>query len=129
VAPAAPQHQDAHPARVSVETGILGTAHTAVNRGYYTGIARDCVGCRPETMPVRYDAPMKRTMLSLPDDMMALLEREARRRDLSVSEVVRQALTAHFGSFPDQPRQLPFAALGHSGHRHTAHDLDAILVE
>jgi Arc/MetJ-type ribon-helix-helix transcriptional regulator len=68
---------------------------------------------------------MKRTTISLPDELAATVEREARRRRSSVSEIVRTALAAHFHL--DQPRRLPFESLGSSGHRHTARDAEEIL--
>jgi Arc/MetJ-type ribon-helix-helix transcriptional regulator len=70
---------------------------------------------------------MKRTTISLPDDLARALEREARRRSTSVSEVTRDALAKHFGLTPGEPRELPFAALGHSGHQTTARDMEDLL--
>lgn len=72
---------------------------------------------------------MKRTTLALPDDLAQALDREARRRQCSVSEVVRQALSAQLGFGSEQPRDLPFIALGNSGYRHTARDAEEILSE
>jgi len=72
---------------------------------------------------------MKRTTISLPDDVASLLQREARRRDTSVSEVTRQALLAYFGLTEAGPRHIPFAALGSSGHKHTARDLEEVLAD
>jgi Arc/MetJ-type ribon-helix-helix transcriptional regulator len=68
---------------------------------------------------------MRRTTISLPDDLAQAVEREAGRRRTSVSEIVRTALTAHLHL--DQPRRLPFESLGSSGHRHTARDIEEIL--
>ena len=70
---------------------------------------------------------MKRTTVTLPDDLAGALEREARRRRLSVSHVTREALAAHLGLAGGERRRLPFAALGASGHRTTARDLEEIL--
>ena len=70
---------------------------------------------------------MKRTTISLPDEVAQRLKREALRHNTSLSEVVRQALLAHFGLAGEQPRRLPFAVLGASGERHTARDLEQIL--
>jgi Arc/MetJ-type ribon-helix-helix transcriptional regulator len=70
---------------------------------------------------------MKRTTVSLPDDLAQALEREARRRSTSVSEVTRDALTKHFGLTPGEPRDLPFAALGRSGHATTGRDIEELL--
>jgi Arc/MetJ-type ribon-helix-helix transcriptional regulator len=68
---------------------------------------------------------MKRTTISLPDDLAGIVEREARRRHISVSEVVRAAITTHFKL--DEPRELPFANLGSSGHTDTSERVDEIL--
>jgi Arc/MetJ-type ribon-helix-helix transcriptional regulator len=70
---------------------------------------------------------MKRTTVTLPDELAGALEREARRRRVSVSQVTREALTAHFGLAGEKPRALPVATLGASGHRTTARDLEEIL--
>jgi Arc/MetJ-type ribon-helix-helix transcriptional regulator len=69
---------------------------------------------------------MKRTTISLPDDVAAALQREASRRRTSVSEVVRLALATHLKH--PQERVLPFEALGDSGSKHnTARDMEEIL--
>jgi Arc/MetJ-type ribon-helix-helix transcriptional regulator len=70
---------------------------------------------------------MKRTTIALPDDIAAALDREAHRRRASVSEVARTALAQHLGLSGDQPRALPFAELGRSGHRTTARDMETLL--
>jgi Arc/MetJ-type ribon-helix-helix transcriptional regulator len=70
---------------------------------------------------------MKRTTVSLPDDLAAALAREAQRRNRSVSEITREALATHLGLRADQPRDVPFAALGRSGHRTTARDMEELL--
>ena len=70
---------------------------------------------------------MKRTTISLPDDMASALSREARRRRRSVSEVAREALASHLGLLADTPREIPFAALGGSGHSTTAQDIEELL--
>ena len=72
---------------------------------------------------------MKRTTISLPDDLASALAREAVRRRVSVSEVTRDALAAHLGLSADTPRDLPFAALGASGQRTTARDFETALEE
>jgi len=69
---------------------------------------------------------MKRTTISLPDDLAQALDREARRRHASASEIARTALAQHLG-LGDSPRELPFAALGRSGHRTTARDMEKLL--
>jgi hypothetical protein len=70
---------------------------------------------------------MTRTTVTLPDDLAALLAREARRHDTSVSDVVRRAVSAFLGVSGSGRRELPFAALGRSGRRHTARDAEKIL--
>lgn len=72
---------------------------------------------------------MKRTTITLPDELATAIEREAGRLRLSVSEVTRRALAAHFGLAGDEPRRVSFAALGDSGYRHTARDLEEILAD
>ncbi len=69
---------------------------------------------------------MKRTTISLPDPLATAVEREARRRRVSVSYVVREALTAQLGT-SSGVRALPFAALGRSGHRSTARNFEEVL--
>jgi len=69
---------------------------------------------------------MKRTTITLPEDLAGALEREAHRRRVSVSQVAREALSAHLG-FSEERRDLAFAALGASGHRTTARDIEEIL--
>jgi Arc/MetJ-type ribon-helix-helix transcriptional regulator len=69
---------------------------------------------------------MKRTTITLPDDLALMLAREARRRDTSVSHVVRQALAEHLQP-TRAPHRLGFVAIGRSGKRHTASDAEAIL--
>jgi hypothetical protein len=70
---------------------------------------------------------MLRTTVSIPDELGVVLNREARRRNISVSSLVRDALGAYLGLGGTEPRQLPIAALGRSGRRHTARDAEKIL--
>lgn len=70
---------------------------------------------------------MKRTTISMSDDLAAALAREARRRNRSASEIARQALAEHLGLSAERPRELPFAALGRSGHPNTARDMEELL--
>jgi predicted transcriptional regulator len=72
---------------------------------------------------------MKRTTISLPDDLASALAREARRRNSSASEIARAALARHLGMVADQPREVPFAALGRSGRHTTARDMEELLAE
>jgi hypothetical protein len=70
---------------------------------------------------------MKRTTVTLPDDLAAAVARTADRRRVSVSQLTREALAAHLGLAETGLRALPFAALGSSGHRSTARDLEDLL--
>jgi hypothetical protein len=70
---------------------------------------------------------MKRTTLSLPDDLADALAREARRRSTSASAIARDALSKHLRLVPTEARPLPFAAVGHSGHRSTGRDMEELL--
>jgi predicted transcriptional regulator len=70
---------------------------------------------------------MRRTTISLPDDMAQALDREARRQGTSVSAVAREALTERLRLRAGQTRDLPFAALGRSGERDTARRAEEIL--
>ena len=71
---------------------------------------------------------MKRTTISLPDDLAAALERETRRRATPASAIVRDALADYLGlADSDTPRPLPFASLGRSGHRNTAREMEELL--
>lgn len=72
---------------------------------------------------------MKRTTISLPDEMARALEREARRQGTSVSALTREALAARLNLSRGADRQLPFAGLGRSGESDTARRADEILAE
>jgi predicted transcriptional regulator len=70
---------------------------------------------------------MKRTTISLPEDLAAALEREAKRRHVSVSEIARQAIEVRLRREQDGKRWLPFFALGRSGYHTTSEDVEEIL--
>ena len=70
---------------------------------------------------------MKRTTVSLPDDLAAAVSRAADRRRVSVSELTREALAAHLGIGGAGKRRLGFAKLGASGKRNTSRDVEKIL--
>ena len=76
---------------------------------------------------VCYYACMKRTTISIPDELALLAEREAHRRSISVSAVAREALIDHLGLSGKKKRHLPFASLGSSGKRNTARQIEKIL--
>lgn len=69
---------------------------------------------------------MKRTTISLPDDLAAALQREARRRRAPISQIAREALATRYGHAAGK-RTIPFAAIGRSGQRTTARDAETIL--
>lgn len=71
---------------------------------------------------------MRRTTISLPDEIADALEREARRRSQPASAIAREALTEYLGiGGPGDRRELPFAGLGRSGHAHIGRDMEALL--
>jgi predicted transcriptional regulator len=70
---------------------------------------------------------MQRTTVSLPDDVAHALAREARRRNVSASAIARDALAEHLGLSADKPRKLAFAAVGRSGKRTTARDMEQLI--
>lgn len=70
---------------------------------------------------------MKRITISMPDELAAAVEREARRCRKSVSEIAREALESKLGLEDKRPRELPFANLGRSGYTTTARDAEEIL--
>ena len=72
---------------------------------------------------------MKRTTISLPNDLAAALEREAARRRVPVSQVAREAIEDRLGMTGDGPRELPFASLGASGLPGIANSDEAYLNE
>ena len=70
---------------------------------------------------------MKRTSISLPDDVAQALDREAQRQRSTVSEIARTAIANHLGLIEGEPRKLAFASVGRSGHRTTARDMEELL--
>jgi predicted transcriptional regulator len=72
---------------------------------------------------------MKRTTISLPDDMAQALGREARRRGTSVSAIAREALAERLHLRAGEVRELPFVGLGRSGKGDTARRAEEILAE
>lgn len=69
---------------------------------------------------------MRRITISMSDALADALAREARRPDRSISEVAREAIARHLGIDAAGPRAVPFAALGRSGHRHTARRMEEL---
>jgi predicted transcriptional regulator len=70
---------------------------------------------------------MKRTTVSLSDDLAVALAREARRSNRSASDITREALEHHLGLASGERRTVPFAAVGRSGHRNTAREIEELL--
>jgi ribbon-helix-helix CopG family protein len=70
---------------------------------------------------------MNRTTLSLPEDLVFVLRREARRRHLSLSAVVREALAERFDVGATGPREIPFAAVGRSDDGRGGREADEML--
>lgn len=54
---------------------------------------------------------MKRTTITLTDDLAELIEREAQRQRTSVSQVIRQRLALAFLGSQEQPRRIPWAGI------------------
>ena len=57
---------------------------------------------------------MKRTTLTLPEGLAERIAVEARSRQVSQAEVVRDALREYFIDPCETPRPLPFASVGRS---------------
>jgi metal-responsive CopG/Arc/MetJ family transcriptional regulator len=71
---------------------------------------------------------MKRTTISMPDDLANALEREMRRRGAPASAIVRDALLDYLKlRNPGSRRPVPIAGLGASGQRNIARDAEQIL--
>lgn len=67
--------------------------------------------------------------MTLPNELLDALERRARRRHTSVSEVIRGMLAAQLGMLAEAERSLPLANLGRSGQRDVARNMEALLGE
>jgi predicted transcriptional regulator len=71
---------------------------------------------------------MRRTTISLTDELADALDREARRRSMPASAIARDALRVYLGiGRADEERELPFASLGRSGQATTARDMEELL--
>ena len=70
---------------------------------------------------------MKRTTISLPDDLAAALDREAARRRVPVSQVAREAIEARLGMAGDGPREVSFIGIARSGYTTTSMDIEELL--
>jgi predicted transcriptional regulator len=65
---------------------------------------------------------MKRTTVKLPDDLDARLRHEASRRNVTISELTREAIESHLGK-----RRLLAAGAGRSGHADISERIEEIL--
>jgi Arc/MetJ-type ribon-helix-helix transcriptional regulator len=73
---------------------------------------------------------MKRITISLPEDLVAALERESRRERASVSEIARKAIEERLGRSPGTEKHLPFIGIGSSdGKGPYARDMEDVLRE
>ena len=71
---------------------------------------------------------MKRITISLPDDLVAALERESRRERASVSEIARKAIEQRLGRSEGAEKHLPFIGIGRSdGDGNIARDMEEIM--
>jgi predicted transcriptional regulator len=68
---------------------------------------------------------VKRTTVKLPDDLDAKLRHEASRRQITVSEITREAIEVHLGG--GTRRKLIAAKAGRSGSRDTARRIEEII--
>jgi hypothetical protein len=75
---------------------------------------------------MRYAALMKRTTVMLPDEIDAVVRLEARRRGVSVADIVREAVTRHVASLAPAGR-LSFFALGEGGSPDASEHVDELV--
>ena len=68
---------------------------------------------------------MRRTTVTLPDDLDAKLRHEATRRGSTIADVTREAIEAHVGG--GARRNLIAAKAGRSGRRDTARHIEEII--
>lgn len=66
---------------------------------------------------------MKRTTISLPDDLAVVVERESRRRGVSISALAREALAERLQGH----HEVPFGAVGRSGDPTGSERIDDLL--
>ena len=80
-------------------------------------------------MMLCYDESMKRTTITLPDELAELIAREAQRRRTSVSDVIRTLLAEALGGSDDKPRTIPWAGLFSDPEMPAASHLDEALAD
>lgn len=71
-------------------------------------------------------AYMQRTTVKLPDDLDARLRHEAQRRNITVSELTREAIESHLRA-PSGRRRLLAAGAGASGRQDVSERIEEIL--
>lgn len=70
---------------------------------------------------------MKRTTLKLPEQLDARLRHEAARRQITVSQLTREAIEAHLGAAGSGRRQFMSAATGRSGYYDISERIEELL--
>jgi hypothetical protein len=70
---------------------------------------------------------MKRTTISLPDDLAVVVAREAKRRDMSVSEWMREAATKNLEPNGGQKHRFSFIGIANSGATDVAENFEEYL--
>jgi hypothetical protein len=96
-------------------------------RDHRSGVGIHRTNCRRRSAAVQGTLPyLKRTTVKIPDSLDARLRHEARRRNLTISEVSREALEAYLG-VPGGRRRLNAAAAGRSGRSDVSERIEEIL--
>lgn len=67
---------------------------------------------------------MKRMTITLPDDLSDLVDSEARRRQMSVSDVIRTLIIEGLAGTAEKPREITFAGLFHDPGMVTGDSID-----
>ena len=70
---------------------------------------------------------MRRTTVKLSDELDARLRHEAQRREMTVSELTREAIEAHLGGAAKGRRRLLAAGAGRSGRSDVSEQIERIL--
>ena len=70
---------------------------------------------------------MRRTTITLTDDVAEMVEQEAQRRRTSVSAVIQDYVTTGLTGGSQEPREIPWAGLFHDPDMPPAAQLDEVL--
>ena len=70
---------------------------------------------------------MKPATITLPSDLAELVDLEAKRRQISAAEVVRQLIVLGLSGASNQPREIPWAGLFHDPTMITGERIDEAL--